>query len=303
MTIAVTGGTGFVGQAFLDRTGAAALATRSLARTPPADHRSGNIWLPGGLDDRAALAQLVDGVDTVVHIAGVTTSHDPAVFEAGNVRGTVNLLQAAQDAGARRFVFVSSLAAREPGLSLYGASKATAEDLVRQSGLDWTIVRPPAVYGPRDRDMFALFRAARWGVVPAPREGRASLVHVDDLARLLLALSGTADGSIGRVLEPDDGVPEGWEHRDLALAIGAAVGRRPLVLGQTPRTLRWGAHLDRLLNGDKAKLTFDRASYLAHPDWVVSAENRVPGQLWTPQLETREGLKATAQWYRDQKWF
>ena len=302
MTLAVTGGTGFVGQAFLDRTGDAGLLTRSLARTPPRDRRSGNIWLPGGLHDRDALAQLVEGVDTVVHIAGVTTSHDPAVFDAGNVAGTANLLQAAREAGARRFVFVSSLAAREPGLSLYGASKATAEDLVRASELDWTIVRPPAVYGPRDRDMLALFRAARWGVVPAPREGRASLIHVDDLARLLLTLSGDGDHGIGRLLEPDDGLQEGWDHRDLALAIGAAVGRRPLILGQTPRTLRWGAHLDRLLNGDKAKLTHDRARYLAHPDWVVSAENRVPEQLWMPQVETREGLKATAQWYRENRW-
>lgn len=302
MTIAVTGGTGFVGQAFLDRTGDAGLLTRSLARTPPADRRSGNIWLPGGLHDRAALSGLVEGVDTLVHIAGITTSHDPQVIEAGNVQGTANLLEAARESGARRFIFVSSLAAREPDLSRYGASKATAEDLVRASGLDWTIVRPPAVYGPRDRDMLALFRAARWGVVPAPKQGRASLIHVDDLARLLLTLSQGSTDTAGMLLEPDDGLPEGWEHRDLALAIGEAVGRRPLILGQTPRSLRWGAHLDRLLNGDKAKLTHDRARYLAHPDWVVSAANRVPEKLWLPELETREGLKATARWYRENRW-
>lgn len=302
MTIAVTGGTGFVGQAFLDRTGDSGLLTRSLARTPPLDQRRGNLWLPGGLQDRAALARLVEGVDTVVHIAGITTSHDPQVIETGNVHGTASLLEAVQEAGARRFIFVSSLAAREPDLSLYGASKASAEDLVRASGLDWTIVRPPAVYGPRDRDMLALFRAARWGVVPAPKEGRASLIHVDDLARLLLALSEGSTDTAGLLFEPDDGLPEGWEHRDLALAIGQAVGRRPLILGQTARSLRWGAHLDRLLNGDRAKLTHDRARYLAHPDWVVSPANRVPEKLWLPQLETRDGLKATAQWYRDNRW-
>jgi len=150
--------------------------------------------------------------------------------------------------------------------------------------------------------MFELFRMARWGLVPVPRRGRASLVHVYDLARLLMTLAQGRGESLYQVYEPDDGVVEGWDHRELALAIGAAMGRRAIVLGQSARTLRWAARLDRMLNGEKAKLTPDRASYLAHPDWVVSAESRVPESLWRPRIETREGLKATAKWYRDEEW-
>lgn len=301
MTIAVTGGTGFVGHAFLDLAGDAQVRTRALARSPQGG-RMGNVWVRGGLDDPAALAMMVGPADAVVHIAGVTSTHDDTAFETGNVLGTLNLVNAAKAAGVKRFVFVSSLAAREPELSVYGGSKARAEKIVRASGLDWTIVRPPAVYGPRDRDMLELFRMARWGLVPVPRRGRASLIHVFDLARLLLTLAQDRSDSLHQVYEPDDGVAEGWDHRELALAIGAAMGRRPIVLGQSARTLRWASRLDRMLNDDKAKLTLDRAGYLAHPDWVVSAGNRVPDSIWRPRIETREGLKATAKWYRDEDW-
>jgi nucleoside-diphosphate-sugar epimerase len=301
VTIAVTGGTGFVGHAFLDLAGDAQVPTRSLARTSQGG-RMGNVWVRGGLDEPGVLAQLVGPADAVVHIAGVTSSHDDTAFETGNVLGTLNLVNAARAAGVKRFIFVSSLAAREPDLSVYGASKARAEKIVRASGLDWTIVRPPAVYGPRDRDMFELFRMARWGVVPVPKQGSASLIHVYDLARLLMALAQGDGETVHQVYEPDDGVPGGWDHRELAHAIGAAVGRRPIVLGQSARTLRWAARFDRMLNGDKAKLTFDRAGYLAHPDWVVSPERRVPEDFWRPRIETREGLKATAKWYRDEDW-
>lgn len=302
MTIALTGGTGFVGRAFLDFLGDARLDAKALARQPQGG-RMGVEWIAGDLADRAALARLVDGVDAVVHVAGVTSSHDLADFERGNVEGTLNLISAARAAGVKRFIFVSSLAAREPGLSHYGASKARAEKLVKASGLDWTIVRPPAVYGPGDRDMFELFRAARWGLVPAPKGGRASLIHVYDLARLLIALVEGSEAASHRVFEPDDGVPGGWSHRDLARAIAAAVGRRfALVLGQSRGSMRLAAKLDRLLRGDKARLTLDRANYLSHPDWVANTRLAVPSGLWRPRIETREGLKATASWYREEDW-
>jgi uncharacterized protein YbjT (DUF2867 family) len=202
----------------------------------------------------------------------------------------------------QRLIFVSSLSAREPGLSAYGASKARAERLVRASGLDWTIVRPPAVYGPRDKDMFELFRAAKWGVVPTPKEGRASLIHVEDLSRLLLALIPGGEGVSHHSFEPDDGKRGGWTHYELARMIGWAVGRRPKVIGLSKRTMEWAAKADGMLRGGKAKLTLDRVGYMTHPDWVVSLGGRVPAALWRSRIETREGMKATARWYREQGW-
>ena len=299
MTLALTGATGFVGQAVLDEAARRGLAVKALTRREQ-QPREGVEWVQGDLADTDALAELVRGTGAVLHIAGVVNAPDAAGFRAGNVAGTENVVSAARDAGVERFVHVSSLAAREPGLSDYGHSKRMAEEVVQVSGLDWTMVRPPAVYGPRDTEMFELFKAARWNVLPMPPEGRASIIHVADLARLLLDLvpADMAD----RIFEPDDGTRSGFAHRELAKAIGAAVGKR-VWAPHIPRTLLAGAaKLDRFLRRDRAKLTPDRARYMAHPDWVSDPEKRVPANVWSPHIATREGLVQTAQWYRDQGW-
>jgi nucleoside-diphosphate-sugar epimerase len=301
MTIAVTGATGFVGHALLDLASAEGVPLRALTRRPQKP-REGVEWVRGDLSDTQALTVLAEGARAVIHVAGVVNAPDTAGFEEGNVTGTANVLAAARTAKVERFVFVSSLSAREPGLSAYGASKARAEELVRNSDMDWTIVRPPAIYGPRDKEMLELFRAAKWGVVPVPKHGAASMIHVDDLARLLLALAPTGEGLSGEVLEPDDGRPGGWPHGDMARAIGDAVGKRVRVLGLSPGILKLAARIDTLFRGKNAKMTADRASYFAHPDWVVSDAARPPSPLWQPRIETRAGLARTARWYRDEGW-
>ena len=111
--------------------------------------------------------------DAIIHVAGLISARDAAGFEQGNVDGTLAMLAAATAGGVHRFVNVSSLAAREPKLSLYGASKARAEELVERSGLDWAIVRPPAVYGPGDKETLELFRMARLGLIVVPPRGPA----------------------------------------------------------------------------------------------------------------------------------
>jgi nucleoside-diphosphate-sugar epimerase len=301
MTLAITGGTGFVGQALLDRAIGDGGTVQALARRPQLPRR-GIDWVRGDLDDKGALGRLVDGAEAVIHVAGLTNAADNAEFERCNVGGTMAVIEAAIAAGVPRFVFVSSLSAREPELSAYGASKLRAEKLVRASPLDWTIVRPPAIYGPRDDGMFELFRGAKWGVVPTPKHGKASVIHVDDLARLLMALVPGGEAVTHMTFEPDDGKPGGWDHYELARAIGWAVGKRPWVLGLSRGAMMRAAKIDMALRKGKAKLTLDRASYFSHPDWVVSADAAVPCAIWRPQVETREGLSATAQWYRAEGW-
>lgn len=302
MTIAITGGTGFVGQAVLDVLARKERLCRALARKVPSEPRPHVDWIPGSLTDRASLDRLVEGVEVVIHIAGLTTSSDPADFEAPNVTGTLELVEAAKAAGVKRFVFVSSLAAREPELSHYGASKAKAETIVAASGLDWTIVRPPAVFGPRDKDMLDLFKAARLGVVPMPPPGRTSLIHVHDLAELLVALIPGGEGVTGEVFEPDDGRDGGWTHRDVAKTIGWAVGRHPWVPHLSKGVLSTLSTLDRTFRGSKAKLTADRVGYMAHPDWVADPAAKVPADVWKPRVPTRPGFKGTARWYRENGW-
>ena len=301
--LAITGATGFVGSAVLAEALAQGHQVRALARRdqPP---RAGVEWVRGDLGDTAALAALVAGADAVIHVAGLTNTPDPAEFDVANVTGTANVLAAMTGAGVRRLVFVSSLSARKPDLSVYGASKAKAETLVEASGLDWTTVRPPAVYGPRDIDMLDLFRAARWGVVPLPPGGATSIIHADDLASLLVTLAATnAAPTRHKTYEPDDGREGGWSHKELAAAIGRAIGRRAVFAPHLPRTvLDAAAAADRALRGDKAKLTADRVGYMCHPNWVARFDRKPPPGLWVPRIAGEDGLRATAAWYKREGW-
>lgn len=301
--IAITGATGFVGSAVLDAALAEGHQVCALARRDQAA-RAGVAWVRGDLGDAAALAALVEGADAVIHVAGLTNTPDPAAFEAANVTGTANVIAAMKQAGARRLVFVSSLSARKPELSAYGASKAKAEGLVEASGLDWTTVRPPGVYGPRDVDYLEMFRTAKWGFVPLPPGGASSIIHADDLARLLVALAaGNAAATKKQTYEPDDGREGGWSHKELAQAIGRAVGKQSVFAPHLPRAvLEATATADRLLRGDRAKLTADRVGYMAHPNWVSRFDRKPPPGLWQPKISGEEGLKATAEWYRREGW-
>ena len=299
--VALTGATGFVGRAALDALARAGMQVRALARSVPSDRPAAQ-WVQGDLSDAQALARLVDGAEAVIHVAGLTTAPDAAAFDAANVAGTLNVVQAATEAGVPRFVCVSSLAAREPALSAYGASKERAERLVAASGLDWTIIRPPGVYGPWDRDYLEMFRLAKRGIVPVPPPGRSSLIHVHDLAELLAALVPGGEDTTHRTFEPDDGHAGGWTHRELARVIGWAVGRRPLVVHLSRPLLEQASRADRVLRRSRARLTRDRVGYMTHPDWVARPEMRVPPTLWQPRIPTRDGLKATARWYREKGW-
>ena len=298
-TLAITGGTGFVGAHLMRIAQEQGYELRALTRgwKPPEDDIA---WVDGALDRADSLAKLVAGADAVVHVAGLINGSAEA-FEQVNVVGTAAMIDAARRAGVRRFVHVSSLAAREPDLSAYGRSKARSERLVAASGLDWTIIRPPAVYGPGDRETLELFRMARRGLVALPPQGRFSLLHVEDLARLLLAVLDEPD-SLAETFEPDDGREGGWEHRHFARTLGRLFDRRTATVALPRPVLAVAAAADRLVRRGAAKLTADRVRYFCHPDWVVSAGRRPPASLWQPAVATPAGLRATADWYRAEGW-
>jgi nucleoside-diphosphate-sugar epimerase len=206
-------------------------------------------------------------------------------------------------AGSRPFVHVSSLAARAPQLSLYGASKRQAEDVARGLQGRWAMVRPPAVYGPGDTDLLALFRAVRLGVVPMPAGARAATIYGPDLGEALVALAEDLAGparSAGRVFEIDDGTP-GCDQADLARAVAAAMGRRVAVLPVSGVALKLGAAVDTAVSRLRArlpKLSFDRARYLAHPDWTTDSGPLRALGIWQPRTSLEKGLRQTADWYR-----
>jgi nucleoside-diphosphate-sugar epimerase len=298
--LAITGGTGFVGSHLIDVALAAGHEIKAVTRRQQPD-RDGVDWVLGDLTSRDALEWLVDDAGAVIHLAGTLTAPNAAGFEKTNVAGTLAMLAAATAGGVQRFVHVSSLAAREPKLSLYGASKARGEELVHSSGLDWAILRPPAVYGPGDKETLELFRMAKLGLMLMPPRGRVSVIHATDLARLLLALA-HASAPTSCLIEPDDGKPGGWSHREFARALAAAVGTRAAVISSPGILLRLAARLDQLVRGEKAKLTTDRAAYFSHRNWVVEPKRGPPAELWRPEIDTLHGLVETAIWYREKDW-
>ena len=300
MRLAITGATGFVGGRLLIAARDAGHGVRAITRRPMPP-RDGVEWVEGSLEDAGALDRLCEGANAIIHVAGVINARDYAGFEAGNVAGTAAILAAARSAGVPRFIHVSSLAAREPELSRYGASKAKSEVLVKTGGIPFAIVRPPAVYGPGDRETLELFKMAKRGLIALPPAGRLSLLHADDLARLLIALAARND-SAAHMFEPDDGHAGGYSHREFAALLGHAVKRRAFAAPVPQAILRTAAALDGLIRRDGAKLTPDRVAYFCHPDWVADPTKAVPPKVWRPEIDTAQGLEKTADWYRAEGW-
>ncbi len=300
--LALTGGTGFVGQRLIPFLIAEGHELRALARQPQVD-LPGLSWVQGDLQNPSALQALCNGCDAVIHLAGVIKGHRLTDFVRGNVDGTAAMLLATHRAGIRRFLHISSLAAQAPHLSHYCRSKAEAEVLVAASGLDWTILRPPGVYGPGDRETLALFKAALGPVLPIPAgKSRISWIYVDDLcAAIVSALNPVM---VRQTVEVDDG-SGGISHRAFAAALTSAVGRRAKIIALPKQLLSPLGYINQLragLSRQAAMLTTGKVREIFHPDWSV-ADTRLQKQTgWEPKVRLAEGLSSTMSWYRQHGW-
>lgn len=303
VTVALTGGTGFIGRAIIRRLLREGMGIRALVR--PASLAScfqadGLTWIQGQLGDAESLRRLVEGAAAVIHCAGSVRGGCFADFAPANVAGVEMVVRAARaSAATRRFLLISSLAAREPRLSDYAASKRRGEEILRAAGRDmeWTILRPPAVYGPGDRELLPLLQWMRRGVlvVPGGGSGRFSMLFVADLVEAVLAWVTGGAGAGGR-FELHDGKPGGYcwdEVREIA----AGLYRRPVLRMDIPRTvLEAAAHMNlaaaRVL-GYRPMLTPGKVRELCHGDWVCdnAAFSRATG--WRPRIDLREGLLRT----------
>ncbi|MBP2293388.1 NAD-dependent epimerase/dehydratase family protein [Azospirillum rugosum] len=310
--VAVTGGTGFLGRAVvaaLARTGwqVRLLVRRSADHWPCPDHEPELVF--GDLLDADALRRLVRGVDAVVHLAGLIKARSRAEAMAVNRDGSARLAAiAAATAPTARLVHVSSLAAREPQLSDYAASKRAGEDAVRAARGDapWVVVRPPAIYGPRDKETLAVFRWARSPVLPLFHgpESRVCLIHVEDAAEAIAALC--AGGPTGCVFELSDGQRDGYSWRTiLDEAVRAVGGGRPVIVPAPPLLVRLTgavAGLAGRLAGRPSILTPGKVREMLHPDWSSAAERQPPPALWAPRIALPDGFADTVRWYRNARW-
>lgn len=300
--IALTGATGFLGGHVLRVLSANGYQVKALTRVP--QNNTENVeWVQGSLTDEGSLKQLVTDCDIVLHLAGLTKALNRDVFFDINVGGSKTLFNAAHNAGVSHVIHVSSLAAREPRLSHYGASKAGAELLLtaRKWSFSWTVVRPPAIYGPGDKEILKLLKATRYGLLPAPggTKNRFSMIHASDLAGALVVLCDKSNGQA--VVEIDDGLAGGYTVKDVAKALpdGDTKTSRTipvpfLVLGSIGAL---NGVIARAINRP-AMLTFSTARYLCHPDWTVKEPRRFKHAKWSPQFDLKAGLLDTVEWYR-----
>ena len=289
-TVAVTGASGFIGRRLIVALREAGYEVRALARgTPPAEAPRDVTWVKGDLADRDALAKLVDGADAVVHGAGAVKALSRADFDAVNVTGAITLADiAAARTTPPHFVH----------LSLYAASKAAgeAEILKRADRLPVSVLRPPAVYGPGDREALQVLQMAARGfiAVPPDRAARLSLVHVDDAAGAVIAALKAQP--LPTALEFDDGKSGGYDWADVAAAASQAL-RRPVRIVPIPALCLYAtgalATLAARITRRPKVLSWDKVGEVLHPDWVAATP---APQAYKPRWSLALGFENTAEW-------
>ena len=324
MLALVTGGQGFIGSHLCGRLLAAGHQVRVLAR-PGSDpgHLAGLdvTFVRGDLTDAGDLGPAVAGVDWVFHLAGALKGFCPEDLLRVNRDGTRKLVAACQSHNPQlsRFLLVSSLAAAGPSpaggqplpatasphpLTWYGESKLAAEQVVAGSALPWTILRPPVVFGPRDRDVFSYFQLANRGLLPIPGHAARhySLIYAPDLADGLLRAAETpaAQGE----LFPLTG-PEIVTWLELGQKIALALGRSGRVL-QLPeglvrtcgRVADWAARA----GGRPQIFSSQKVIEMLAPAWVATPATARRLLDWSAPTPLDEALALTVRWYRDHGW-
>ena len=322
MNVFVTGGTGFVGAHLVNALRARGDRVAALVRRPALAEELG--WGPdvrqvrGDLEDESALRDGCERADVVFHVAGKIVARSDAEFMATNRDGTANVLEAARDAGVRRFVHISSLAVGGPTtvghpidetrppapVTSYGRSKLAAEVLVRATPLDWTIVRPPVVYGEWDRGTVIVFRLARRGVVPVFGDGsqELSVIHAEDLAKALIVAAESPAAS-RRVYFASHSVTT--TSRGFALGVGAALGTRVRIIpmpGPVVRSVLWTTGTLAHLAGRATLLSADKADEYLAPAWTCRSDALTRDTGWCAEIDLETGLTRAANWYREVGW-
>lgn len=309
--VALTGATGFLGRRLAPALAARGWKVRALARAPVSDNDwegTAPQWVLGDLADGDAMGRLVEGVDLMIHCAGLIKAKNRAAFFAINAEGASRVARAAKASSASgRVILISSLAAREPQLSDYAASKRAGEDAMREILAErLTILRPPAIYGPGDRATLGLFQlAASSPVLPVPAApaARLALAYVDDVVAEIRA---AADASAGGALYAIGGArPGGYGWGEIMSEAAAAVGRDPVRLPLPMGVISAAGALADVaarLSGRAMIFGAGKARELAHPGWSVAEAELAPWALARTATELGAGFARTVSWYRAQAW-
>lgn len=327
MKVLLTGATGFVGSHVADVLIEQGHQVFFIARST-----SNMRWLEGkpvtrvegSLFDVESLRTAVTGMDVIIHVAGLTAAKNEAEFLKGNLGATQNLIDAvrAYNPGIKRFVHISSLTVCGPApsmeqpiteeqtelrpLTAYGRTKKLAEEAIRQAqDIPWTIVRPPAVYGPRDTAILSFFQAVHKGVATIVGFGdsRVSLVHVRDLARGIVLAAFNEVAVYQTYFISSDEI---YSWPQIVDVTKTAMGKSVVLPVRLPHALVLAiagtvGFVGKLL-GKPPVLDYEKGLDLIQPYWICSTEKARHELGYRQEMSLIQGIRETVQWYREYTW-
>ncbi len=326
MRVLVTGGSGFLGSHVAEQLARAGHTVRALVRRSSnrkfLETLPGVEFAEGSVEDAARVEEAMKGgIDAVIHSAGLVKARGESEFWATNVDGTRNIFEAAKKhaPGLKRLVFVSSLEVSGPAedgrpvpisqetpMSAYGRSKLEAERFLKshKDELPITILRPTAVYGPRDNEMVEVFRSVSRGVLPISGDGSAKLTFIygpDCAAACIRAID--ANVPSGAAYFISDG--EIYVQKDAKVGVEAAHGKRASVRLGVPfpvlDAVAAGVEVYGKMRNKAVMLTREKAKVI-RKSWVCGIDETTRDLGWKPETMWREGTKLTADWYKREGW-
>lgn len=306
--IAVTGATGFVGRHLVDILLSQNYQINALTRRPQPPRDNIN-WIEGDLEDKLALSKLVKNTDAVIHVAGAIKAMNKIEFLNANAHSVSNIIDVLKKQKIKpHFIQISSLAAREPQLSDYAYSKQKGEKLLIDNNLDlnWTIVRPPGIYGPYDMETLKIFKLFKWrlALYPGNRNNRVSWIHVVDLVKYITYLI-ESPTYYGKILEIDDGKKNGYSHKEFMNGIADTLKINPLEITVPKVLLKIIGHINDIIGrifSFAPMVSSKKVNEIFHNDWTVENQHAATLTQFHEARKLKDGLKETLDWYRNNEY-
>ncbi|WP_394845668.1 NAD(P)-dependent oxidoreductase [Pendulispora brunnea] len=326
MKVLITGASGFLGSHVAEQLSLAGHQVRALVRK--SSNRKFLESLPnvelayGAVEEADKVEAAVEGVDAIVHAAGIVKARDRDEFQRINLGGTVNVISAAKKhaKNIRRLVYISSLEACGPSetdtpvrvdqenpVTAYGRSKLAAEKaiLAIKDEIPVVTLRPTGIYGPRDIEIYEVFKAVQRRVLPVTGDGssKVTFTYATDCAKAVIRAI-LAEIPSGRTYFITDG--KVYVQREAMEEVERAIGKRALVRKGLPlgiiSAVAFGVETYGKVANKAVMLTREKANMLRMPYWVCTTDDAIADLGWKPEVDWVQGTRLTVKWYRENGW-